>query len=184
MGCALLRGRGVPEPALGDGCAAVACESCDVGNGGHDHVTLLAGHRSDGSPAFETVPAQDRGLGHFTILGTPGIALGCAEGDTVRVAGDGSFEVLERGGNVAIHIYPTATLSEHHIAELSDAFRGVGGKCERHPGGRSAVATVPALAGFAEIERVMAAWTPSDGTVEWYFANVYDDNNEPLRWWE
>jgi hypothetical protein len=40
----------------------------------HDHVGLLAGERSDGSPFIEMVPARRRSDDTYEILGTPGIA--------------------------------------------------------------------------------------------------------------
>jgi hypothetical protein len=56
----------------------------------HEHIGLLADHRGDGSPFIEMVPAHALGGGDFEVLATPGIAIGCAAGDRITVADDGS----------------------------------------------------------------------------------------------
>ncbi|MBL7258613.1 hypothetical protein [Paractinoplanes lichenicola] len=61
------------------------------------HVVLLAGY-SEQQPVNEVVPATLVEDGVYDVLGSPAMAYGCAAGDRVRVAADGSFEVLRRGG--------------------------------------------------------------------------------------
>ena len=155
-----------------------------MGTGGRDHVGLLAGLRSDGSPVVEQVPARKLGEGLYLILGSPGLANGCAEGDTVAVDSDGAFEVSERGGNVAVHIYSGTTVAEPEAAELDRLLQPLRGKCERHPQGRFAVATIPVQAGFPAIESTMQAWASTGRDIEWFFGNVYADDGAPLNWWD
>jgi hypothetical protein len=43
---------------------------------------------------------------------------------------------------------------------------------------------VPAAAGFARIESIMADAVQRVPGAEWWYGNVYDDAGAPLRWWE
>ncbi len=45
------------------------------------------------------------------------------------------------------------------------------------------VATVPVTATFGAIERIMTIWAHHTPGAEWYFANMYDDDDQPLNWW-
>ncbi|CAM5474239.1 hypothetical protein [Streptomyces aurantiogriseus] len=64
------------------------------------HVTLLAGHTSSGKPAHEVLPARTLDGDLFELAGSPGLVLGCAAGDVLRVSDDGTFEVTRQGGNL------------------------------------------------------------------------------------
>ena len=66
-------------------------------------VPPFAGRKSSGEPVREQVPAEHLGGSRYRLTATPGLALGCAEGEgeVMTVADDGSFEVEKRGGNVA-----------------------------------------------------------------------------------
>lgn len=151
----------------------------------HDHVSLLAGTAKDGSPRTEMTPAEKLGASRYRILGTPGLANGCAEGDIVIVEHDGSFDVIERGGNIAIHVYPAGPLGDEVLSDLKQRFGVLGGRVEYPPDTRFVAITVPSAAGFPKIEAAMddAMRHPSASAVEWYFGNVYDDAGTPLEWW-
>ena len=60
------------------------------------HIRLLAGHATDGHPVFEVLPALSRDSSLFELVGSPGLVLGCAAGDTLRVGEDGRFEVVQQ----------------------------------------------------------------------------------------
>ena len=60
------------------------------------HIRLLASHATDGHPVFEVLPALSRDSSLFELVGSPGLVLGCAAGDTLRVGEDGRFEVVQQ----------------------------------------------------------------------------------------
>ncbi|WP_067498793.1 DUF4265 domain-containing protein [Actinoplanes sp. TFC3] len=72
----------------------------------HTHVRLLAGHASTGRPVHEQVPAALVEQAIYDVLASPAIAYGFAAGDRVRVGEDGSFTVLQRGGNLCVVLLP------------------------------------------------------------------------------
>ena len=150
----------------------------------HDHhVGLCAGLRSDGSPFIELVPARRLADGLYEVLGTPGMANGCARGDHISVDADGGFEVVMRGGHVAVHFYPPGPLAVEDIAALRRQFADLNGDVEAPTPAKFAVVTVPVAVGFPAIERAVDAWLATRPDIEWHFGNVYDDDDAPLGWW-
>ncbi len=147
-----------------------------------DHVRLLAGSDSAGSPVYEEVPAARGDDGAWTLLGTPGLALGCAAGDRLVVEVDGKFRVVQRGGNLAVLSYTGSDVASDALDALREGFRALGGKVEVPPDGRFVVITVPVTAGFASVEAEMSAWAVRTG-YDWHFGNVYDEADRPLNWW-
>lgn len=117
------------------------------------------------------------------MLGTPGIAQGCATGDEIVVEPDGSHLVQRRGGNVAVHIYTRGSFSPEDLAGLRAAFAHVGGSVEAPANGRFAVVTVPVVAGFPAIEAAIHGWSVDRDDVERNFGNVYDESGSLLNWW-
>lgn len=150
----------------------------------HDHVTLLAGVKSSGDPVHELVPAAPLGDGIWEITGTPALAAGCAAGDHVVVDSEGNFQVVRRGGNLAIVAFaPTGQSIAEQGRALRDAVQGLGGLVESHPDGRWLVITVPVRSGFPSIERVMGRWHDETG-LDWQYANAFDEEDRPLNWWD
>jgi hypothetical protein len=47
--------------------------------------------------------------------------------------------------------------------------------------GRFIVVTVPATAGFAAVEDAIETWASGNDS-DWYFGNVYDEDDRPLNW--
>jgi Domain of unknown function (DUF4265) len=148
----------------------------------HDHVRLLAGVNSRGNPVYEVVPAVAVEAGVFEVLGTPALAFGCAAGDRIRVAEDGSFEVVGRGGNVAAVIFPRASVDDADLAELSAVLDELEGVAESPEDGRFVVVTVPVSATFSAIESAVDDWARRHDA-EWSFSNVYDSDDQPINWW-
>ena len=148
----------------------------------HDHVGLFEPSNDGDAPASELVPASRVEANDWLIRGTPGLVNGCAAGDLVRVQPDGSFSVIERGGNVAAHVYSSVALPEADLEQLRVALSALGGSVEWPATRRFAVVTVPATAGFPAIEAALASWARARH-VEWYFGNVYDPDGFPLNWW-
>jgi hypothetical protein len=147
------------------------------------HVRLFAGVATSGKPVHEVVPAVWITRAECEILGSPALATGCAAGDRVRVLADGRFEVVARGGNVCLVICPRTPPADDVFARLHDAFGELAGLVEAPADKRFIVATVPVSAGFPAIEAVVVEWT-SRNNAEWYYGNVYDEDDRPLGWWE
>jgi hypothetical protein len=68
----------------------------------HEHVGLMV----EGAPPGKTQPVEVEAISanHYRVLYSPGFVEGIAAGDTIRIIdrGLGLFEVVSRGGNVAI----------------------------------------------------------------------------------
>jgi hypothetical protein len=151
---------------------------------GHEHVALVAGVKRNGDPVQELVPAARLGDGIWEITGTPALAVGCAAGDHVAVDGEGHFQVVRRGGNIAMVAFaPTGQSILQHGEALQDAIQSIGGLVENHPDGRWLVITVPVRSGFPSIEGVMGRWRDGTG-LDWEYTNVFDGTGRPLNWWE
>jgi hypothetical protein len=151
----------------------------------HQTIRILAGQNSNGDPVLEAVPAEEVGPGAFRLLGSPGLAQGAAAGDKVAVHDDGSFNVLERGGNLAIQVVGARGFDAESLQQLVDDVGRLGGRLD---GGeaRLRVFTIPVSAGFAAVESAFNDFVGRTTGTEWYFANVYDprDGVTPLGWWD
>ena len=147
----------------------------------HGHVALLVGRKASGQPVLEQIPAEHVGDAKHRLLGTPGLVLGCAEGDVVTVADDGNFEVIARGGNLSVLVY-----GEHladFLAELRRTFAAIGGTVEAPDDLAFVVATVPVAAGFSTVERAVGEALDGAPGAQWFYGNVYDELDQPLNWW-
>jgi Domain of unknown function (DUF4265) len=148
-----------------------------------DHVRLLAGVNSSGKPVYELVPAALVEPGLYDVIASPGLASGCAAGDRIRVASDGRFEVIRRGGNLCLVAVPPAPPQPGEIAALRRTFDRLGGLVEMPANGRFIVITVPVAAGFPAVEEAVSAWAARTNS-DWFYGNVYDENDRPLNWWQ
>lgn len=151
--------------------------------GTDDHVRIQAGVDRAGRVAYELLPAKHIGSDRYKVLGTPGLANGCATGDVIAVQEDGTFSVVEPGGNLAIHIYFRPPVSKSDLEALKSVFAPLAGIVEAPPDGRFAVVTVNVSAGFPAVEGAMADWMTGRQDAEWNFGNVYDEAGRPLGWW-
>jgi len=133
---------------------------------------------------LEGVPAVERGPRRFRLSASPGLAQGAAADDEIELADDGSFEVIERGGNLAVQVLVADRFDERLVGELIVQVEALGGRLD---GGedRLRVFTIPVSAGFAPVESVFNAFIARQSGAEWLFGNVYDpdDGITPLNWW-
>lgn len=156
----------------------------------HHHVGVaVEGATASG---VELVPAQLLTDGNWLLLRSPLYALQLAAEDTVRVAVNeaGAFEVIARGGNVAVHFFLAESESDdlHATARaangLAPEIARLGGRLDGQTPGLI-VYTIPVKAGFSAIENVFAAAVSEFPGAQWQYANVYDvATGEPLGWWE
>ncbi|MFB7673093.1 DUF4265 domain-containing protein [Kitasatospora purpeofusca] len=136
------------------------------------HIRLLAGHAGSGQPVFEVLPARPVRSGLFELAGSPGLVLGCAAGDVLRVADDGRFEVVGQGENWCIQVAGLGRLNSDSFAALRDAVADLPGLAEAPPDLRFAVVTVGRAVGTPTIERVMDNWAAGIDGAEWWFGNA------------
>ncbi|MEV7868074.1 DUF4265 domain-containing protein [Streptomyces sp. NPDC088124] len=146
-------------------------------------IRLLAGKKSSGDPVFEEVRVEELGTpGDYRLMASPGLVLGIASGDLLRVdPKTGKFDVLDRGGNICIQLYGPHSVSD----SVASAIESLGGWMD----GRSTKLTVfslPATCGFTEVEKVLNSTMEENSGVEWYYGNVYDESDgvTPLNWWK
>ncbi|MEU6187603.1 DUF4265 domain-containing protein [Nocardia sp. NPDC047038] len=157
--------------------------SDDRSAGGHAHVRVLAGTKTSGEPVYEVLPAKLSDHSNCEILGSPGIAYGFAAGDHLRMADDGSFEVLRRGGNLCVRIYPAdARPADAEVSALTTRVDRLRGLVEMPSDRRFVVITVPVAVGFPAVEQAVGEWAAEHGC-EWEYGNVYDEHDAPRGWW-
>lgn len=83
-----------------------------------------------------------------------------------------------------MHFYASEAMPEADLLDLRAAFEDLSALVEWPAQRRFAVATIPVGAGFHAIERVVNTWIESHSEVEWNYGNVYDEEGNPLGWWE
>src|SRR5262245_43464150 len=93
-----------------------------------DTVRLLVETGPSGRPVHEDVPAAREG-GDWRLKASPGLAMGTAAGDLLRVGQDHAFDVLERGRNIAVHVSAPAT-ARSELAALKNKLESMGGWCD------------------------------------------------------
>lgn len=143
-------------------------------------IRLLAGRKSDGTAVFEEVLVDELSPGVYEIIATPGMVLGIASGDIVSTDESGEYEVVRRGGNLAVHIYGDNCLVDNHLRDLNHISPKVDGRAPN-----LTVLTIPLNKGFENIESTLESFCRSHHGLRWYYANVYDpiDGVSPLNWW-
>jgi uncharacterized protein DUF4265 len=148
-------------------------------------VELFVDWTSDGERFFEEVPVEPLGEARYRILASPGLLDGLAAGDVFERRDDGTFEVIERSGNLCIQIwYADTDLGTRVDAELIPGVTALGGWLDGRTKGAS-VLTFPLSAGFPRIEELLDGWAATAPEARWSYANVYaEDGWTPLRWWE
>ncbi|MEV6973731.1 DUF4265 domain-containing protein [Kitasatospora sp. NPDC093806] len=120
---------------------------------------------------FEVLPARLVQSDLFELAGSPGMVLGCAAGDLLRVADDGRFEVVEQGGNWCIQAAGLGHVSAESFAALRVAVADLPGLAEAPPDLRFIVVTVGRAVGLPVIEQVMDSWAAGIDGVEWWIGN-------------
>lgn len=148
------------------------------------HLLLLIDYRQ-GQPLKEPVHVQHLEGDMYRVLYSPGLVQGVAGGDDICMLNDdGKFEVVRRGGNLAIQVFsndPVESLRDELAQQVAKLDGVLDGAIEH-----GLVFTVPVAEGFPAIESVFNAWVDQHPGWEWYYGNVYDPNDgvTPLNWWE
>ncbi|QQD18236.1 DUF4265 domain-containing protein [Spongiibacter nanhainus] len=148
-------------------------------------LELFAGiHPQNNQPIFEQVlacPAE--AAGHYRLLKSPVFVRNVAAGDEIKISDEarGRFSVITRSGNLCIRVF---------LREPNEALeQGLTGDIEKLGGDldvRSERALVYSLhfgVGFQSIEKLLEKHVKT-GEARWLYGNVYDDQGEPLNWWQ
>lgn len=148
--------------------------------GCEDHIRLHVEGSDDGT---QPVPARRLPDGTFEILYSPGFVEGVAAGDIIRVtnAKTGTFEVVRRGGNLAVKVFREPEIRSV-LAWLEPRFAELSARIDGHIE-RAFVLTIPVRTGFTAVEAAMSAASAEFSGLEWYYGNVYDEEGRPLNWW-
>lgn len=141
---------------------------------GRGHATLCS-IEPDGRPVREVVPVQRLGDYSIKVAGSPGLVMGCAAGDVLRLEADGQFTVEQRGPYECVQAYADPPFSQEAIDSLAEAFQGSGGFVEAPAHRTFLVLTVPTAVGRAIIAERLSAWGSQLGPMEWQFGTRGND---------
>ena len=143
-------------------------------------VDMVAGTKSSGEPVFEEVLVDRLHGGVYRVVATPGLVLGIAADDVVRVTPEARYEIVKRGRNLAVHVYGDHDLVDEVTMDVWELGGSLDGRADN-----LTVYTMPVSAGLPQVERVFNDLVARHPDVEWYFGNVYDtkDGVTPLNWW-
>jgi hypothetical protein len=144
------------------------------------HIDLIV---LDGS-GTEPVHVEPLGERRWRLLHSPGFVDGVAAGDEIELLDSaGSFRILRRGGNVAIHLFsesPIAPVRAQLDREVRARLSGrVDGGIER-----GLVFTVPVSTGLPVIAGFFDDFVRSHPGMTWSYNNIYDpESGKLLEWW-
>jgi hypothetical protein len=142
---------------------------------------MVAGIKSSGEPVFEQVLVDRLDGGAYRVVATPGLVLGIAAGDVIRVTPEARYEIVERGCNLAVHVYGGHDLVDEVMKDVWELGGSLDGRADN-----LTVYTIPVSAGFPQVEQVFNDLVARHPDVEWYYGNVYDteDGVTLLNWWQ
>jgi len=144
-------------------------------------LQLLAGRKSSGEPVHEEVLVDEIAPNRYRVAATPGFVLGIAAGDVIEVSSNkDEFRTIDRGGNLAVHLYGDNCLVDDHLKELAELSPAVDGRALD-----LTVLTISLGFGFDRVEQVLDGFCHRHPGIRWYYGNVYDptDGVTPLNWW-
>jgi hypothetical protein len=146
------------------------------------HIHLRVSETSGGKPAFEPVHAVPCGGSRYRIESTPGLAYGIAAGDEIELGADGLYSVTERAGNAAVRVFSLAPFDGAQ-RNLTLEVERLGGRLDGKVD-KGLAYTIPASAGFANIEKVFQDFVAPHPGCEWEYGNIYAEDGSALGWWQ
>lgn len=148
-------------------------------------LELFAGiHPTNQQPVFEQCLASPcETEGKYRLLKSPLFVRGVAALDTLELNNEsrGRFKVVERGGNLCLRVFmrePNDALEQQLTGEIEK----LGGHLDISSE-RALVYSIHFGVGFQAIEKLLDA-NVKTGEARWLYGNVYDDQGEPLNWWQ
>ncbi|MDK8180097.1 DUF4265 domain-containing protein [Paenibacillus sp. UMB4589-SE434] len=139
----------------------------------NDKLTLIqvfAGTYSEGT-VLEELPAEYLSDQKFKLCASPGLALGLAKGDTIKLHPNGDFELIEHGGNFCVQIYKEQPIKE--ILEAAEIIvkQELAGSLDGFHNGSLAF-TAPISNGFHATNHVFNKIRDLLES-EYYYSNIY-----------
>lgn len=147
-------------------------------------IDLIAGRHPNGQPVIERLPAVPADApNQFWLLQSPLFVGGCARGDCIELLHNnpGRFRLRVRSGQLAVRVFGRDGVDKLG-EELTPAVERLGGRLDI-ANARALAYSIHVAVGFREIEQLFDAIVTSAGA-HWSYGNVYDDNGEPLLWWD
>ncbi len=147
-------------------------------------LDLVVEQSPDGKWIRERIPARVLGNDIYELANSPMLIRGLAADDRIRLLDHGHYELVERGGTVALQVFG----EWGEVDALAQHIASIGGRlCGKEP--RMRVFSIPLSVGLYQIE------TTVDGVVEawpkltWMFGNVTmvdlligtDESGEPMH---
>jgi hypothetical protein len=143
------------------------------------HV-LLRVAECNGKPDFEPVHVDRIEGERYRVLFSPGLAYGVAAGDEIQVDPDGRYEVIARGGNLAVRLL-CATGVASIEQKLTEQVVSIGGRLDGQV--RNGLAyTIPAKIGRDVIGKLFGSAKRETPDVLWEYGNVYEEDGELMEW--
>jgi len=150
-------------------------------------INVHVGSSKTGEPVFEEMLVTDLGDSVMRIERSPGLVLGIARGDEIKYRVEsGQFDVLRRGGNVAIQVYyMQKQLNEQQISEFAESLsQTLGANWDGFTPKQAVFSIDLRRNGFAAIENEFNRFIAIHPLVEWHYSNVFaDDGVTALNWW-
>lgn len=141
------------------------------------HIKLL-----NDTGILEELEAVALGGDQYRLDFSPGAVMGLAAGDVVTVGPDGTWELLESGGNVSVQFFVEDPVVDE-IQKCESALRSVDGVVDNRRA-RVFVATVPRRRGYRAIMAALHEFFVVCPHVYWQFGNVETEDSLPLPGWE
>lgn len=147
-------------------------------------IKVFAGTNSQGT-VLEELPAEYLIDQKFKLCASPGLALGLAKGDTIKLLPHGDFELINHGGNFCIQIYKEQPIKEQIEAVESIVKRELSGSLDGFHNGSLAF-SAPISNGFHATNNVFNQIRDLLES-EYYYSNIYknpyDLEDEELVGW-
>ncbi|WP_339203994.1 DUF4265 domain-containing protein [Paenibacillus sp. FSL K6-3182] len=133
-------------------------------------IKVIADTNSQGT-VLEELPAEYLSDQKFKLCASPGLALGLAKGDTIKLHPSGDFELIKHGGNFCIQIYNEQPIKEKIKAAESIVKRELSGSLDGFHNGSLAF-TAPISNGFHATNNVFNKIRNLLDS-EYYYSNIY-----------
>ena len=143
------------------------------------HVLLRIGERN-GKPEFEPIHVDLLDGNRYRVLFSPGLAYGLAAEDEIELDDDGRYNVVARGGNLAVRVLlSNGTCSIEPL--ITERVAQISGRLDGQV--RNALAyTIPAKTGRKVIGQLFSKLERDSPGILWEYGNVYDEDGQLMEW--
>ncbi|WP_188152236.1 DUF4265 domain-containing protein [Teredinibacter waterburyi] len=146
-------------------------------------IDLIAGQHPDGSPVMEKLQVLTLEDGNLQLQRSPAFLRGVARGDLIVVdSSKQTHTLVRRSGNLCIRVIARSNISDI-ATELTPALEKMGATLD-FENARMLVFSIHVSCGFSAIEDVLNRYSGQDGLSTWFYGNVYDQDMQPLNWWQ